>query len=413
MTERKQPIDTREMRSNRAALLDQARALLDKSSPSATDRETARQKIEEARSLALEIDRAELGNDQLRDEAARQFGHSYGTGPVFRNVETGEEVRSIRHGESFTRSLGLQRPSMSLGKLIVGAATGDWRHAEEERAAYSQGASVNGGYLLTPEMSSMVIDLARGQSVVSQLGVTTLPMATEILEIAKVDSDPTAYWTGENQEITESNGTFGLCRLRAKCLAIYCTASLELVRNAANAQSIIEDTIAKALAAKLDSSFINGTGASNEPQGLLNSPNVGTYGVDGPISHDKLVLAAAQLWGGNVEPDAMLMDSTLRSEIARLKDGEGRYQPPPVEVSKLRPYMASTISSTDSNHAMYIGMFQNCILGMRNQVEIEVSATAGDVFKKKQIAIRGLVWADFLVCRSGDVVRLKGITEST
>ncbi len=406
-------IDTRELREERALLLDDAKKLLDKKDCSSMDRERVRQKTEEARNLTRLIDKCEFHTDAERDVALRTFNGGAATGRRFRNQETGEEVRSVRHGESYADAVGEHRPAMSVGRLVYGAATGDWRGAEEEQRTYSQSEAVGGGYLLNSEMSASVIDLARAQSAVSAAGAITVPMATEELKIARVESDPVAYWTHENQEITASGGTFGLINLRSKCLAVYCVASLELIRNAANAQGLIESAIAKAIALKLDESALNGEGANEEPMGLLNCPGVGTYSVGGGLTHDKMLRACRSLWDANVEPTSMIYNSNVRASMALLKDGEGLYLTAPPEIAKLGKYMSTQISSTGSDETMYIGDFSNCIFGIRNKIEIEVSGVADNVFKKKQVAIRGLLWGDFYACRSSDIVRLTGISAST
>lgn len=412
-TSSKQVTDTRDMREDRAQLIDDADALLSKAKPSAMDITTARRKTDEARAMSLEIDRAEIHNDSLRDEYAGKMGGRTSRTVRFRD-EAGKEIRSVGHNESFRTAISVGEPAVGVGALIVARATGDWSHIPEaERRNYQQAASASGGFLLNPEMSASVIDLARANSVISAAGATTVPMASEELKIARVATDPTASWTTENMAITESSGTFDMITLRAHCLAVYCTASLELIRNAANAQALIENSIAKAIALKLDESCLNGQGAAQEPWGLLHSSQVGTRAIGGAISHDGMLNGCRDLWNANIEPASMIYDANMRATIAALKDGEGQYQAPPADIAKLSKYTTTQLSSTDSDNCMYIGDFSNCILGLRSQVEIEVSPHAGDVFQKKQIAIRGMLWGDFFTCRSGDIVRLTGISGTT
>ncbi len=414
-TTKKGPVDTRDLREDRAQLLDTARELLDKSAPSATDVTTARRKAEEARALSLEIDRTEIRNDGLRDEYAASMGGGTtgGTGRYFRNVEDGKIIRAISHGESYRSAVNVPETSMSVGRLIRATASGDWRGAEAEHREYSQGTSAAGGYLLTPSMSARIIDLARAKSVLSAAGATTIPMMTEEMRVALVESDPVAHWTGENQEIEESSGTFGSIQLRARAIGVYVTASLELIRNVTDVESMIETTIAAALGLALDESALNGAGNNESPTGLLHSDRVSAYAVSAAISHDKLLKAARVLWNNNVEPQSMIFDGNLRCAIASLKDGDGNYSVGPAEISRLTGHMSTQVSSTDSNNTMYLGDFSNVVFGIRNQIEIEVSGVADDVFRKKQVAIRGLLFADFAVCRSNDVVKLTAISGTT
>jgi len=428
------PTSTIEWRHERHEKLLDARRILDKAdeeSRALTTEERSKHGalLEEADALSKRINDTEIENGKERQELAEQFGHNTpGAGRESRRSikredtdhrftfidEGGEEVRSIRHDESYRAACGYRPEAFSVGKLIRGLACGIWDGAEtEKRAAYSEGTSATGGYLLSPAQSAKVIDLARAKSVVSAAGAVTVPMTTETLKLAVVESDPTAYWTAENASITESEGTFAAVQLRARALAVYCEASLELMRDSANAGQIIEATITAALAQKLDATFLNGSGADPVPTGLLNATGVATYDVGGAISHDHLLNGCRALWRENVEPAAMIYDPNVRAAIAKLKDGDGEYQPVPPEVAGLTRHMASTVSSTDSNAAMYIGDFSNCLIGLRSDIEIEMSGTAGTAFQTKKIAIRGLLRADFAVARANDVVRMGGITGTT
>ncbi len=410
-TTKKGPVDTRDLREDRAQLLDDARALLDKSAPSATDVTTARRKAEEARKLSLEIDRAEIHNDGLRDEYAAKMGGGIGngSGPMFRR-EDGSYVHGARHTESYRTALGLPESSASLGKLIWGAVTSDWKGASEERDMYAQSLNASGGFLLTPSMSAKIIDAARAQSVMSQAGCVTLPLESEETKVAVVASDPTSYWTPEGQLITESEGTFNSITLRARALACYCECSIELIRNAPNAQQAIENTIIKSLALGLDEAILNGTGEGEKPQGLLYSPNVTESAVGGAFSYDKLIDAMAVAWAANSEPNTLITEESLRKYVAKLKDGEGLPLQLPPEAVGLRKLMSTQLASADSNGTCYVGNFENCLIGIRSGIEVEASGVSGDTFKKKRIAIRGLLFADFVVGRANDVIKMTGIT---
>lgn len=412
------PIKTWEIRQDRHDLLNKGRAILDACEKEGRDltvsERTAYNELRtKARRLSDEIALGEEKNDLEREEAERELRRRDGDtsgGPMFRNHDTGEYVRGVKHGQSFRTASGLRESNARLGKLIFGAVTGDWRGADEERAMYAQGTNASGGFLLTPQMSAGVIDLARAKSVMSTAGCVTIPMQTEEMKVALVESDPTAYWTAEGATITESQGTFGAVELRSRSLAVYCEAPLELVRNASNAQTIIENTFTSALGLGLDAAILNGTGAGEEPTGLLYSSQVTNSAAAGPFTYDKLIDAMALCWAGNVEPNAWVMEDSLRKYVAKVKDGEGLYLPPPPEAAALKRFTSTQLQSATANGTCYVGDFSNCLIGIRSGIEIEASGVSGTVFQKKKVAIRGLMFADFAVGRSGDVVKMTGIT---
>ena len=422
------PHDTRDLRQRRAKLFEECRSILNKADEEKRsltgDEDTAyRRKFEEARSLALDIEDKEHDTALAKEETRRRMRpdeHKQATAPgrgcfVFTN-SNGEEYRTIRPDESYRSAIGLDDAEFKIahpvGRVIRARITGDWsRLPEEHRATYAQTPGASGGLALTPAMSGYLIDKARAQSVIVQAGGLTLPIPDNASEIRllKVETDPTAQITAPAQAIPKSEGTFGAIILTAKTIAIYCEGNLELFRDASNLEGIIEETISKAIALKFDALCLNYTGASG-PSGLLYSSDVTTRDVAGPITYDKMLDGLNDLWGENVEAAVMIGHPDVRLKIAKLKDGEGQYQPPPPELADLKRLWSTQVESQDANDVLYMGDLTNHITAIRSDVEIEVSGTAGSLFRDKKIGIRGLFRGDAAPGRSGDIVRLYGIT---
>jgi len=410
-----------DLRQAKAELLDEARAILDdceteRRTMTGTERREHDERVADARELNGIIERADIHNDEQRDAAAKHLAAKDGNLPddgrlTFRD-QSGNLYRSIKHGESFRTAIGAADDNMRAGRMIYGAATGDWQYADEEKRAYNAAASANGGYTLTTAMSARLIDLARARSVMSRAGATVVPLpdGADYLRLVVVETDPTAAWVSEGSLIPESTGTFGALEFRARTLAVFCKISLQLFRDSANAADIIENTIASAIALKLDESALNGTGAAEEPVGLLHSSNVTDSAAGGVFSYDKFLTAAGLCWAGDVEPTSVIQGAPLRTYISKLKDGEGRYAEGPPEWRAMGKYTSTQIGSTDSNATAYVGSFENAIFALRSGIEIEMSGVADDAFQRGQIFVRGMLRGDFAVGRSGDIVKLSGIT---
>jgi len=413
-------VRTADLKQEKAKVVEEARAILDKADEqkrtlTSAERREYDDQMADARELAGIIERADLHNDELRSNAAKNLAGESGDLPDdgrlnFRDKD-GNLYRSIKHGESFRTAIGATDDHMRAGRMILGAATGDWKYADAEKRAYSAAASVSGGYTLTTGMSARLIDLARAKSVVSQAGATTIPIPDGVdhLRLVVVETDPTAAWVSEGSTIPESTGTFGALEFRARTLAVYCKISLQLLRDSVNAADIIENTIASAIALKLDESALNGTGAAEEPTGLLHSSNVTDSAAASTFTYDKFLTAAGLCWAGDVEPKSVIQGAPLRTYISKLKDGQGLYHEGPPEWRAVNKYTSTQIGST-ADVCQYIGDFTNCIFALRSGIEIEMSGVADDAFQKAQVHIRGMLRGDFAVGRSGDVVKLSGIT---
>jgi len=184
---------------------------------------------------------------------------------------------------------------VSMVKMIKGAITGDWRGAEKEQEiqkavqqkAIEQGSSAAGGYLIPTELSSDIVDRIVAKNVLAQLGVIQARPQRLHFDIPKVNGGTTAYWVGENAEITESNMDFGLISMRPKIVAALTGASRTSVDSGdAGIMGIIENDLTKALSSAIMTKALYGDGTANTPIGLLNTVGIKTLNSGGTTTGD-------------------------------------------------------------------------------------------------------------------------------
>lgn len=129
-----------------------------------------------------------------------------------------------------------------------------------------------GGYLVPVELSGDIIDLAIARMPVMEFGPTVLRGLNGNLDLPKVTGRPTGYWVGEEETVTESNTTFGILELRPKTVAGFTKQSrLLLTQSSAISDRIIKMELAKSIALKWEEGILQGTGASGQPTGILNT----------------------------------------------------------------------------------------------------------------------------------------------
>jgi HK97 family phage major capsid protein len=126
----------------------------------------------------------------------------------------GREYRALtplhRMADIYTRDVSVRDGNLSIGRMLKGAITGDWRNADAERRAMGEGSNNLGGYLVPDALWSQVLDAARAKSAYVQAGAITVPMETETLAMPRIDADPTFHFKGENDSFNESSVNFGL-----------------------------------------------------------------------------------------------------------------------------------------------------------------------------------------------------------
>jgi HK97 family phage major capsid protein len=170
------------------------------------------------------------------------------------NVRKDAKPRFLKHNETLAKALeGSYAPEMkqaSLGKILRGYITGNWDGAELEQKAMGSTPLASGGLLIPTPLAANVIDLARNQARVFQAGAITVPME-------------------EGTDIPVSAAAFNSVTFTARKLATLVVIDNELLADAPNTDSVIENSISKSIALALDYTALFGTGVAPQPHGCM------------------------------------------------------------------------------------------------------------------------------------------------
>jgi HK97 family phage major capsid protein len=158
-------------------------------------------------------------------------------------------------------------------------------HDDVVTKALAAGTDAAGGYVVFDEMAREVIELLRPKSVVRSLGPTTVGLDTGTLLIPKHTAGSTGGWIGENANVPKTQPTFGQLSLTAKKYASLVPISNDLIRRAAvNSQMFVRDDMVADIATGTDLGFLSGSGASNQPTGILNQSGISTFGANATVN---------------------------------------------------------------------------------------------------------------------------------
>jgi HK97 family phage major capsid protein len=150
--------------------------------------------------------------------------------------------------------------------------------------------SAGGQYLVPTELrSNEFIDILRQESVVMSQGIRILPAQGD-LDLPKKSTGATGYWLNLDgtDEITVSVPTFTSVQLRPKFVAGLVSVSYRMMlQTGGGAERIIQEDLAAVLAEQIDLKALQGTGANDQPTGVLNAGiNSLTWGgADSPLSY--------------------------------------------------------------------------------------------------------------------------------
>lgn len=308
----------------------------------------------------------------------------------FRDVRSGEPVYGFRGagGASVAAYLSQSHESAeafsapgSLGRWVQYVAspnrderflTPDERRAMHTFSDIATAPNTAGGYLV-PEvlLSGNFIDRLRARMVLMQAGATVLPLQSDSNVIGRLAGGPTFIGShGENVQESTTTLTFDAVTLVPKTVMCVLRMSDEWMQDAVNGGMIIEETLVREMAAKLDEYGLAGTG-SQQPTGLVRFSGVNTV-TQSPMSamdYDDVFDAITECRKDHVEPNGWIISATNANILNKLKVNSepNNYAFPPFDITLLPKYVTESIG----NSHVVVGDFSQFIWGIRQDIVIK------------------------------------------
>lgn len=418
------------LREERAELLDKAKAILAIASEAKRDLnkiEAGEFDIAIAKAADLEPEIRKLEAEeavqakQAVELALKLYPHAAGSDkPILSQNDrqwvdsAGRPVAVFGKGDSFVRSYASRGAGeLSVGNLVRAIVTGNGGFAQRELQvvnSMSGGSNTGGGFMVPIELSAMVLDKARAASAVMRAGTLMVPMTSDTLTMAAIESDAEFETHTENQTITESDMTFGARTFTSRTIATIVRMSRELAADAPNAAMLVENALARALAAELDRQGTAGTG-SQEEMGLTVDGAIGETGSVGAIAWEDLHAAVIAIQTANYQPNGFLISPTINGDLTLLTTGDGTnaakgWLTAPPLVAPLTPFVTTNMPDT----AVVVGDFTQCAYGLRQAPLLEVTTTGHDAFSKHSVLIKVSWRGCFRTLQPGAFHRLAGVT---
>jgi HK97 family phage major capsid protein len=321
----------------------------------------------------------------------------------------------------------------SLIKAIRAAATGDWSDAgferecsrtlEQQTGRSARGfmfpanlqmnrasqlagtANVGGNVVETQLLAEQFIDALRKQLRVAELGATMLPGLVGNVAIPRRTSTQSTYWVAESGTITSAATSFDQVSMSPKTVGALSSWSriLELQSTPAIEQLLRQDMVAS-VASAIDLAAITGTGASNQPRGILNTSGIGsvaggTNGATVTFDHLADLKREVAIDDADVPTAAFLTNSRVEAKLSKTQSTTGQYIIDPAgvasgapttvfgrrfAVSNQVPSNLTKGSASGTCSAVIYGNFADLLIGMWGATDILVNPfgtgyTNGDV----------------------------------
>lgn len=192
------------------------------------------------------------------------------------------------------------------------------------------GTPTAGGNVVATELfGSSFIDLLRHAMIMDRLGITWLRDLNGNIAIPSQTGAATSYWVAENGAPTESQQTIGQVTMTPKTVGAFTDYSRRLLlQSSIDVEAFVRADLSAILAQAIQMAAINGSGASNEPMGLLNTSGIGSVGIGtngGAPTRDHLVdlETAVSNVNANVGNLAYVTNTRVRGTLRKTQEFSG------------------------------------------------------------------------------------------
>lgn len=147
------------------------------------------------------------------------------------------------------------------------------------------GTATAGGHTVSTDLlAASFIDLLRNAMALPGMGSTMLTGLVGNIAIPRQTGGATAYWVAESGAPTESAAAFDQVTMSPKTVGAFSDISRKLLlQSSIDIEGFVRRDLATVLGLAIDLAGINGSGASNQPTGVLNTSGIGSVagGTDG------------------------------------------------------------------------------------------------------------------------------------
>ena len=224
---------------------------------------------------------------------ASSFGNSDGASPQDREWSTlangfsvARSIQATIDPATYMRSSGreaevsreLQRRSAlpTSGTLVPIGAFFRPMMQQHQRALSAGTASLGGATVQTTIDASLFADALRGRVITVGLGARVLPGLTDTLVIPRKTATTTAAWLTEVGAASSTDPTFDQVTLAPKRIGAYTDMSKQLlVQSVIAMEQIVQQDLTNSILVEVDRIAMFGTGASNQPRGIVNTVGIG------------------------------------------------------------------------------------------------------------------------------------------
>ena len=255
------------------------------------------------------------------------------------------------------------------------------------------GTPTAGGHTVATDLlAGSFIDLLRNRALMMNPGMATV--LTDLngnIAIPRQTGAATGYWVAESGAPTASQQAFDQVTLSPNTVGAYTDYSRKLMlQSSIDIEAFVRMDLARVLGLAIDLAAINGSGASNEPTGILNTTGIGdvAIGADGGApAWQHIVELESDVAAANADIGSLryLTTAVMRGKLKQVEKASGTAQFvwDGTEMNGYEALVSNQVpsdlvkgTSTDC-HAILFGNFADLLIGMWGGLDINIDTSTG------------------------------------
>lgn len=329
---------------------------------------------------------------------------------LFRGLRSLIDGRQIDGFEGeVQQELESRRGESAQGLLIPWNLPAGEQRSRERRDITSSTA----GGIVPAITAPTMIDVLRNRVVLVAAGARVLTNMIGTFEIPKKTAASSHYWVAEGSAPTESSPTIGQVAFSPETLGTFVDITRRLTKQTSyDIEMLMRDDIFQAIGVGLDLAGVNGSGSSNQPEGILQNSNVPTVAIGtngGALDWDTVVELETEVADDNADIGSLayIVTPKVRGQAKRKEafSSTGRTLWLPdnsmngyrAMASKQLPDNLSKGSGTNLSAGMF-GNFADAVFALWGGIDLTVDSSS--LSTSGGIRLVGLADADFQVRRA-------------
>jgi HK97 family phage major capsid protein len=245
---------------------------------------------------------------------------------------------------------------------------------QQQMRMQSAGTAGKGAELVATELhAEMYIESLRAQAVIGQLGARMVSGLVGDVDIPKQNGSATFYWVEEDGAATDSDLAFTTVQLRPKTLATAVPITRRIMtQSTPDIEALVLGDIMRGQSLGLDHGALYGSGASNQPTGIVNTSGIGAiaFTTPGKPTWEEIVQFETDVAEANADANTMayLMRPSMRGTLKSTEKAAGTAKFM-WEGGRVNDYNAAVTTQVNAGQILF-GDYSQALIGLWGALDV-------------------------------------------